>query len=102
MNAQETRSSDFGHPYDEKVSEDVKQHAKEDIPRFMVNELVTFKRLKMECKVLECLGQERDLRGRLTSSTKYLVKGTYKNMIVDEYELLTDKMIAESFNNKNK
>lgn len=96
----EFRTTVNGVLQDSKLSEDIKYHAKENTPMFLIDEIVTIKRLNMECKVLECLGQERDLSGRLTSSTKYLVEGTHRNMIVDEYELLTDEMIAESFNNK--
>ena len=98
----EFRTTINGVLQDSKLSEEIKYHAKENTPRFLIDEIVTIKRLKMECKVLDYLEQEHDLRGRLTSPMKYLVKGTNGNMIVNEYELLTDKMIADIFNTKNK
>jgi len=87
MNAQETRNSDFGHPYDEKLSEEIKYHAKQ-LPMFVSSQLVTFKRLNKECEVLECIEQEHDIRGRLTSPTRYRVKGTFGTMLAFEYELI--------------
>ncbi len=87
MNRQETTASDFGHPYDEKVSEEIKYHANQ-LPMYVEHQIVTFKRLNKECEVLECIEQEEDLSGRLTSQPRYRVKGTFGTMVVNEYELI--------------
>jgi hypothetical protein len=83
----EIRTTVNGVLHDSILTEDVKRYPKQEAYKFVKGQTVTFKRLNKQCEVLQCIEQEQTLRGSLTSPSRYLVKGDFGRMLVNENEL---------------